>query len=125
MKFKRHYRREEAEALLPQIRKWLETLDELRRSLEKYEVGVGSLNSGGWDTGGELINSWVKTLASIKQTLLEFYRRDIQIKDLGRGLLDFPAIIGGREVFLCWEKDEDRIEFWHELDAGYAGREPL
>ena len=40
-------------------------------------------------------------------------------------LIDFPAIIGGREVFLCWEQDEDDIEFWHDIDAGYAGRERL
>jgi hypothetical protein len=47
------------------------------------------------------------------------------LKDLERGLIDFPAIIGGKEVFLCWEQDEEDIEFWHDLDAGYAGRERL
>ena len=52
--------------------------------------------------------------------LQEFQRREIQIKDLERGLIDFPALIGGKEVFLCWEQDEEDIEFWHELDAGYA-----
>ena len=62
---------------------------------------------------------------SIEQVLLEFQRREIQVKDLGRGLVDFPALIDGREVFLCWEQDEDDIEFWHELDTGYAGRERL
>jgi hypothetical protein len=40
-----------------------------------------------------------------------------------RGLVDFPAILGGREVFLCWEKDEQDIEYWHDLDSGYSGRE--
>ena len=48
-----------------------------------------------------------------------------QIKDLERGLIDFPAIVAGREVFLCWEQDEDDIEYWHDLDTGYAGREKL
>jgi hypothetical protein len=55
----------------------------------------------------------------------EFQRREILIKDIDRGLVDFPSIIGGKEVFLCWEKDEDDIEFWHDLDTGYAGRERL
>ena len=42
-----------------------------------------------------------------------------------RGLVDFPAILAGREVFLCWEQDEEDIEFWHDLASGYAGRERL
>ena len=42
-----------------------------------------------------------------------------------RGLLDFPAIIGGKEVFLCWESDEESVEFWHDLEAGFGGRERL
>ena len=79
----------------------------------------------GGDLGGELVNTWVRTLADLEEVLLEFQRREIQVKDIERGLVDFPAIIGGKEVFLCWEQDEEDIEFWHELDAGYAGRERL
>jgi hypothetical protein len=45
------------------------------------------------------------------------------VKDLERGLIDFPSFKGGREIFLCWEKDDEDIEFWHDLDAGYSGRE--
>ena len=47
------------------------------------------------------------------------------IKHLDIGLLDFPAIIGGKEVFLCWESDEDAVEFWHDLETGFGGREKL
>ena len=61
----------------------------------------------------------------MQRLLREFESREIQLKDLERGLIDFPAIIGGREVFLCWEQDEDDIEFWHDLETGYAGRERL
>jgi len=68
---------------------------------------------------------WVKLIAEFRSLLLEFCQRDIEIKDLDRGLVDFPAIIGGREVFLCWEKSEDDVEYWHDLDAGFGGREPL
>jgi hypothetical protein len=49
----------------------------------------------------------------------------VQIKDFDRGLVDFPHLREGREVFLCWELDEDDIAFWHDIDAGYAGRERL
>lgn len=49
----------------------------------------------------------------------------LQIKDLDRGLVDFPSFRQNREVFLCWEEGETDIEFWHDLSAGYGGRERL
>jgi len=124
-KFKKHYSREEARALLPKLRRWLDRLVELRRDLEKNDRRLGGLMASGQDTGGELVNTSVKLLGEIKQLLQEFHDREIVIKDLERGLLDFPAIIGGKEVFLCWEKDEADVEYWHDIDSGYAGREPL
>jgi hypothetical protein len=124
-RFRKHYTREEARALLPEIRLWLKRLETLRESLQKYEQRVEALMGTGDAVGGESVNSWVRTLAELRHVLCEFQKRDIQIKDLSRGLIDFPAIIAGREVFLCWEQDEEDIEFWHDLDAGYAGREPL
>ncbi len=123
--FQKHYTREEARALLPQIRQWLTQFGQLRGEVEKQDERLGTLMASGRDLGGPAVNNWVKTLAEIKEVLLEFHRREIQLKDLDRGLMDFPAIIGGKEVFLCWEQDEEDIEFWHELWAGYAGRERL
>ena len=79
----------------------------------------------GCDLGGASVNRWVNTLADVQELLSEFFRREIQIKDLDRGLIDFPAIVGDKEVFLCWEQGEENIEFWHDLDSGYAGRERL
>ncbi len=123
--FRKHYTREEARALLPQVRQWLQRLAHVREALEKHEERLGSLMAPGCDLGGTLVNEWIKLVADVKSLLFEFYQREIQIKDLHRGLIDFPALMGDREVFLCWEQAEEDIEFWHELDAGYAGREPL
>ena len=125
MKFRKHYTREEARALLPQVRQWLERLTELRVQQAKLDERLTGLLAPGCDLGGSLVSSWVRTLAEMQSLITEFLQREIQIKDIERGLVDFPAIISGREVFLCWEKDEDDIEFWHDLDAGFAGREPL
>jgi hypothetical protein len=125
MRFDTHYTREEARALLPKIRKWLKRLVQLRNSLQKLEKRLTAMMLPGCDLGGELVNDWVKALADLKSTLMEFHRREIQIKDLDRGLIDFPAIIDDKEVFLCWEQQEDDIDFWHDLDSGYAGREKL
>ena len=123
--FRKHYTRDEARALLPKIRKWLDQIAQLRKRLEHYEQQLNPLLSTGADLGGELVNRYVKTIAEIKAVLLEFGRREIQIKDLDRGLIDFPAIRGSKEVFLCWEQDEEDIEYWHDLESGYAGREKL
>jgi hypothetical protein len=124
-RFEKHYTREEARALLPQVRGWLKRLVQLRAELEQIEERLSALAAPGRDLGGELINQWVRALAGIQQILVEFFRREIQIKDLDRGLIDFPAILAGKEVFLCWEQGEADVEFWHDLDAGFAGRERL
>jgi hypothetical protein len=123
--FTKHYTREEAQALLPQIREWLAELNRLRTEAERYDKRLGGLNTEGRDTGGETVNQWIRALAAMQSLLAEFQRREIFIKDLSRGLLDFPALIGGKEVFLCWESDEDTVEFWHDLETGYGGREKL
>ena len=123
--YAKHYTPEAARLLLPDVRQWLRRLVESRGNLEKLDARIAALRTAGDDLGGDTVNEWARVMAEIRQVLLEFHRREIQIKDLDRGLIDFPAIIGGREVFLCWEQGEDDIGFWHDLDAGYGGREPL
>lgn len=124
-KFDKHYTRDEARDLLPEIREWLQKLRVLRQELSELDKRIAHLLQEGNDVGGDSVNTWVKRVTETKRLLTEFARREIQIKDLERGLIDFPAIIGNREVFLCWEEDEEDIEFWHDLDTGYAGRERL
>ena len=50
---------------------------------------------------------------------------DITLRDIETGLVDFPALVNGRQVCLCWRLGEAQVGFWHELDAGFAGRRPL
>ena len=124
-RFDKHYTREEARALLPQIRQWLERLNQLRHVLERQEKRLEALMKQGHDTGGQTVNDQVRTLADVQEVLAEFQHRQIFVKDVERGLVDFPAIMGDKEVFLCWEQDEDDVEFWHDLEGGYGGRERL
>jgi hypothetical protein len=124
-RFDKHYTRDEARALLPQIRQWLDQLNRLHEELEQCDKRLSVLMGQGKDAGGETVNRWIRALAGMQEILAEFQHRQIFIKDLSRGLVDFPAIIGGREVFLCWEQQEDDIEFWHDLDTGFGGRERL
>jgi len=124
-RFDKHYTRDEARELLPQIRKWLAELSRLREDELRYEKRLSSLAESGNDIGGETVNNWIRTLAALQQILAEFQHRRIFIKDLSRGLVDFPAIMAGKEVFLCWEQDEEDIEHWHDLESGFGGREKL
>ncbi len=123
--FTRHYTPEQARALLHQVQLWLGQLSELRQQLTRQDEQLAEMLSAGQDLGGPLVESWLTTLLSVKEILNEFLIREIQLKDLDRGLVDFPALRDGREVFLCWEQGDEDIEFWHELDGGYAGRERL
>jgi hypothetical protein len=123
--FTRHYTRDEARALLPSVKEWLAGLQQTTRKLRSLDDRIAQVLAAGHDAGGANVEEQVRLVARLNELLKEFRSRQIQIKDIDRGLLDFPAIIEGREVFLCWEQDEDDVEFWHELDTGYAGRERL
>ncbi len=61
----------------------------------------------------------------LRAALAELQAAEVVLRDLDRGLVDFPALRDGREVYLCWLEGEDEIGFWHDPDAGYGGREPL
>lgn len=125
MRFRRHYTREEANALLPEVKRWLNRALLLRQQMARDEKNVQSLLSTGEDIGGPTVNTWMRLQAELQEVLAEFSSREIQIKDLERGLVDFPAVLAGREVFLCWESSENPVEYWRELDGAYAGRERL
>jgi hypothetical protein len=125
LQFSKHYTVEEARALLPEVRRWLDSLEKCADRLKILDKKVGTLLDQGRDAGGRPVNDLIKTLAECRDLLLEFHRRQIQVKDLKRGLIDFPSFRDGKEIFLCWERDEDDIEFWHDLETGYSGRERL
>ena len=123
--FRKHYTREEARQMLPQIEQWLDQLILLREQIRQADEQIATKMGLGDDLGGSVVNQQAKAMAALKQVLLRFENREIQIKDPDRGLIDFPAYVGGKEVFLCWERGEEDIEFWHDLTSGYAGRERL
>ena len=66
-----------------------------------------------------------KAFLDMRNALIELRAADVVLRDLETGLLDFPSIRDEREVYLCLRDGEDEITHWHDLDAGFAGREPL
>ena len=129
----RHYTHEEAEAALPWVRDAIDAMRvatlELLDARTKLSALLEAIRSNGGSTHDEEVHDLrsrvEKSTESLRQPLEEFENREIIIRDLQRGLIDFPALRDGREVYLCWLYGEDRIDFWHELDTGFAGRQPL
>jgi len=124
-RFSKHYTIEEASALLPQIRNWFVKLEEINKEINPLEKQLRRLVATGYDTGGEMVTRLVRRQADSRDLFQEFVKREIQVKDLERGLIDFPSYRQGKEIFLCWEKEEDNIEFWHSIDCGFSDRERL
>ncbi len=123
--FKKHYSVEEAEEMIPQLRLWLTELRRHRDQLQTLDGRLGQLMAAGGDSGGNLVNDSIRQIAGVQKYLAYFRDLELQIKDIDRGLVDFPAVVAGKEVYLCWEQDEETIEFWHDLESGFAGRARL
>ncbi|MCX7826994.1 MAG: DUF2203 domain-containing protein [Verrucomicrobiae bacterium] len=125
-RFKKHFQLEEARALLPHLRRAFGHIHAARDQLLACEEQLAKTQAEtGADLGGPAVNGLMRAMITIHEALNDITSRGIQVKDIDRGLVDFPHIRKGREVFLCWELEEDDIEFWHDLDTGYPGRERL
>src|SRR5205809_8087402 len=98
-RFKKHYTREEARDLLPSVRKWVQQLQELRARLRDRDAETEKTVGVGLALDGEPVNAWIKRRCQLQRLLREFESRELQLKDLARGLIDFPAIMGARGVF--------------------------
>lgn len=121
----RHFTIEEANALLGELSTLLrglrETRDELADADAHATLAEAASTNGGGQPGRQVGEAFLK----LRRLLLAIQEAGIVVRDIDRGLIDFPAIRGGEEVYLCWELGEDRVAWWHELDAGFGGRQPL
>jgi hypothetical protein len=126
MQFQKHFTLEEARALLPHLRQIFRDVHRRRDRIREADEKLGKLlQEMHCDLGGSTVNALLMDLLQMNAQVQRIHKLGVQVKDLDRGLLDFPSIRKGREIFLCWELDEDDIEFWHDIDTGYAGRERL
>ena len=125
MRHRRHYTLEEARAQLDWVMERLAALrgarDRLTDAGARATLGESAPGNGGGRAGRHVGEGFLDLQAGVA----EFEERDIVLRDLDRGLVDFPSLRDGREIYLCWIDGERDIEFWHELDAGFGGRQPL
>ena len=124
--FKKYFTIEQATGLLPVLTSLLERIKEAQCGLGQITQEAQKIHSAaGGNGGGEHSTELLERSAIVAKYLQQINELGVQIKDLDIGLFDFPHIRDGREVFLCWKKGEKKIAFWHELDEGFQGRQPL
>ena len=121
----RHYTLEEASALLPWVAEQLERMRAARDRLGDTEARAALSAAGQGNGGGRPGKVVSEAFLELREAMLERHEREIVLRDLDRGLVDFPALRNDREVYLCWEQGEPEIAFWHDPGAGFAGRRPL
>jgi len=119
----RHYSLEEATALLPRVTELLATMRDARDRLGDADArtALAEASNGGGRPGKVVSGGFLE----LRESMLELREREIVLRDLDRGLIDFPSLRDGREIYLCWEEGEAEIGYWHEPDTGVAGRRPL
>jgi hypothetical protein len=130
----KYFNREEAEAMLPLIEHCLneareskEKVEDLDRELSRAKTEIMVLG-GSFPPYRKLATNRSEReekMTQLQEAIERIQETGCVVKDLDEGLVDFPAIHKGEEVYLCWKLGEERIEYWHGIEEGFAGRKPL
>jgi len=119
---------EEANSLLPSVRPIVQSIQHMHRRVTSYKsiakhAAEGAETGGGGTPQGE---RYARLLVELSLGAAKLEGLGVQLKDYANGLIDFPSMREGRMVLLCWKADEgDQVEWWHDVEAGFAGRQPL
>ena len=119
---------QEANALLPSVRAIVGKIQQAHRNVSRYrdeakKASEAAEKGGGGITAGVV---YATALTDLTGRIAALEILGVQLKDFERGLVDFPSLRDGRVVLLCWQMGEgDELEWWHDVDAGFAGRTPL
>jgi hypothetical protein len=129
----RYFTPSEANELLAEVRPLAESLVEhrngMRLAAERRARLTARIAGNGGDLDpqepGELDEQFERESQAVARAAEGLQRLGLLVKDLDRGLVDFPALHNGEEVLLCWQVGEDEVGYWHGVDEGFAGRKPL
>jgi hypothetical protein len=103
------------------LRKLRDAKDLLTDSEAHELLSDAAPTNGGGEAGRQVGEAFLE----VRSLLATLEEAGIVVRDIDRGLIDFPAIRDGREIYLCWELGEDAVEHWHDLESGYRGRQQL
>ena len=121
----RHYTLEQASELLPRVAEIIERMRVARNQLGDREAREALTDAGPTNGGGAPGRTVSQGFLELRDSMIELRELEVVLRDLDRALIDFPSLRDGSEVYLCWQEGEDAIEYWHEPEAGFAGRRPL
>ncbi|MBZ5545641.1 MAG: DUF2203 domain-containing protein [Acidobacteriia bacterium] len=130
----KYFKREEAEELLPLIEHCLRQARDSKQQVEGLDQELSQASARIMVLGGSLPaygklaatrEQREKLVAQLQEALNQIQETGCLVKDLDEGLVDFPTLRKGEEVYLCWKLGEERIVYWHGLEEGFAGRKPL
>lgn len=130
----RYFRIEEAEALLPQVSEAMAQVASLKSMLDdasselQAEASRITMSGGALPRTGAVAQAHGRAQAlgaRLQEAVDAVQRLGCLVKDLEMGLVDFPSLFRGEEVYLCWKAGEERIEFWHGIDEGFRGRKRI
>ena len=116
----------EARNLIPRLRPILEEVcGEWRRIKELHPEIQKARDNAPFDGFSKFGVTYVESVSHLMLLLQQVKEIGVVVKDVDRGLCDFPYLRQGKIVYLCWHLEEESILYWHDIEAGFAGREPL
>lgn len=122
----RYFTLQEANQTLTLIRPLMEEVQAIRlKILKNRPEAWPAIEKSAGNGGNRALSNMVQDFEKIDALIHQIQDTGVLIKDINLGLLDFPALRDEREVYLCWQYGEGDIAFWHEVEAGYAGRQPI
>ncbi|WP_298981397.1 DUF2203 domain-containing protein [Caldilinea sp.] len=122
----RYFTLEEAQATLPQVKKLMEQVQSARREILRLRPdALPAIEQAALNGGNKLLGELAVHAMRLEEGVRGIMALGAVIKDIDAGLVDFVGLRNGREIFLCWQYGEEEIGYWHELNAGFAGRRPL
>ncbi len=125
---------QEAERMVPTVKEWLQRAIESKSEVETVERKLQGISERINLLGGSEINPAAvlelkrardEALRTLRNVVGKIEASGCLVKDLDSGLIDFPALLGNEEVYLCWKLGEDSIRYWHRVEEGFAARKPV
>jgi hypothetical protein len=122
----RLFTRGEANGMLPQLRPLLEELRDEWARIKTFNPELQKIKEKAiYDAYSPRGAEYVESISHLIAVMGQVQAMGVLVKDLDRGLCDFPYLREDRVVYLCWHLGEESIEYWHDVEAGFQGREPL
>ena len=116
----------EAQSLLPRLRTLLEQIGEEWQHMRDLDPEIQKARDNaaldGFSKSGV---EYVESVSHLMSLIHQVRDMGVLLKDADKGLCDFPYLKGGRVVYLCWQLGEESIQYWHDVETGFSGREPL